>query len=97
MLAAGVLFASAHNWILFDAAWSPELQLTAASYAVYALLSWVTLAALYRPEGTRDLARIFLRLDLIAATLLVACTGGGPRAGCSSSRGSVSPTRSQAA
>ncbi len=76
MLAAGVLFASAHNWILFDAAWSPELQLTAASYAVYALLSWVTLAALHRPEGTRDLARIFLRLDLIAATLLVACTGG---------------------
>ena len=76
MLAAGVLFASAHNWVVFDAPWSRELSAAALFYASYALVSWLALAALYRPEETRDLARIFLRLDLIAASLLVAVTGG---------------------
>ncbi|MDG1049555.1 MAG: ATP-binding protein [Planctomycetota bacterium] len=76
MLAAGVLFASAHNGIVWGSAWGEELQVTAAFYAIYALVSWKTLALLYRPEGTRDLSLVFLRLDLIAAALLVACTGG---------------------
>ena len=76
MLVAGILFASVHNGLVFDAPWGRELRIAALSYASYALVSWLTLAALYRPEGTRDLARIFLRLDLIAASLLVAVTGG---------------------
>lgn len=76
MLGAGVLFASAHNGIVFDAPWSRELGIAAILYAAYALVSWLALAALYRPEEDRDLARIFLRIDLIAASLLVAVTGG---------------------
>ena len=75
-LAAGVPFASAHDWTLLGAAWSPELELTAVSYAIPRSGVWGTPAALHRPEGTRDLAPIFLRLDLIAAALLVASIGG---------------------
>ncbi len=76
LLATGVVFASAHNRIVFGEPWSPELTVFSALCALYALSTWIILAVFYRPGSRPNPANIFLRSDLVMASVLVAATGG---------------------
>lgn len=76
LLATGVAFASAHNRVVFGAPWSPELAVFSALCALYALTTWIVVAGFYRPGSRLNPANVFLRSDLVMASILVAVTGG---------------------
>jgi signal transduction histidine kinase/CheY-like chemotaxis protein len=76
LLFAGVVFGSAHNRIVFGEAWSPALTSFTIASAAYSLGTYLILLAFYRPDRWFNPAKIFIRTDILMATMFVVVTGG---------------------